>query len=80
MPNATQHRANYERESRQRTLSAIELHAQLAQIIAAGHGNRPVFIMDTDEGDGLTHARPLAQVFASEPYDGDLVWIITPPT
>lgn len=69
------HRANYERESKQKTLSAAELHKQLGAIIDAGLGDRPVFIM---ECDGLTHALPILSCFASEPYDGEVVWIIRP--
>lgn len=71
--NEATHRENYERESSQKTLSARELHAKLAAIIAAGNGDRPVFLMEVD---GLTHAVPIQDCFASEPYDGDLVWLI----
>lgn len=67
------HAANYERENKQKTLTASELLALIAEIVAKGHGERPVFIM---ECDGLTHAVPIAMCFASEPYDGDVVWII----
>lgn len=70
------HAANYERESKQKTLTADELLALLRGIIAEGHGARPVFLMECDRGDGLTHARPVTGCFASEPYDGKVVWLI----
>ena len=64
-----------ERESKQRTLTARELFMQLAQVVFDGHGNRPVFVMDCDQEDGLTHAVPIHSCMAAEPYDGEIVWI-----
>jgi hypothetical protein len=76
MVSETKHRANYERESNQKTMTAIELHAKLGEIIAAGKGARPIFRMDCDRGDGLTHAEPIGDCIASEPYDGEIVWLL----
>lgn len=70
-----QHRANYKRESKQQTLTAAELHVELGKVVAAGNGARPVFFMDCDQGDGLTHAVPITLAFASKPYDGEIVWL-----
>ena len=70
---AASHAENYKRESKQETLTAAQLHARLSAIIAAGHGARPVFIM---ECDGLTHAIPIKECFASEDYDGEIIWLI----
>jgi hypothetical protein len=73
---------NYERESVQETLTACELHKLLAEVIAEGGGDRPVFIMSTHstkwpDADGLTHSIPIRECFASQPYDGDIVWLLT---
>lgn len=68
--------ANYERESAQETPTATQLHAHLSNLIAQGYGSRKVFLMRTGEGDGLTHADPIKMVFASEEYDGEIIWII----
>lgn len=73
--NATAHAENYERESKQKTLTAHELHALLTAVIADGHGARPVFMMRCE---GLTHADPITLCFASEPYDGEIVWLAGP--
>lgn len=75
--------ANYEAESAQKTLTAKELHAQLAEVIAEGNGDRPVFLMVTRTraaelgrlADGLTHAVPIKQCWSCEDYDGEHVWI-----
>jgi hypothetical protein len=75
MTDKAAHQAHYERESAQKTLSAAELHAKLAEVIAAGHGDRPVFIMVTGTGDGMTHADPIGDCFSGLPFDGDVVWI-----
>jgi hypothetical protein len=69
------HVENYERASRQKTFTALELKQHLDEIVARGQGNRPVFLMKTDTGDGLTHSSPITLCFASEPYDGELVWL-----
>lgn len=67
---------NYARESAQQTLTVKQLHAKLGALIVEGHGARKVFRMMTGVGDGLTHALPIAECFASEPYDGTIVWLI----
>lgn len=83
--NKAAHAANYARDSVQKSLSAAELHRELGEIIAAGHGDRRVFLMVTRQraqefgalADGLTHAVPLRDCFAADPdADGDIVWVI----
>lgn len=70
------HAANYERESKQETMTVRQLMAALQELDDNGYGERPVFRMLTGTGDGLTHALAIVECFESQPYDGDVVWLI----
>lgn len=55
-------------------LTAAQLRQLLDAVIAAGHGDRPVYYMG-ETPDGFTIGNSVQQCFASQPYDGEVVWL-----
>lgn len=73
--NRAAHQANYEHgvEKLKKALTVQQLHDITATAIAEGHGKRPCALMEVD---GFTMAHPIVQAFSSEPYDGEMFWLL----
>lgn len=78
------HALNYEREKahEKQTFTVDQLYERLGELRSQGYGHRPILRMETGrkvdgELDGLTHSHPVVDIFAAQPYDGEIVWMLT---
>lgn len=55
-------------------MKARELSERLSNIIKDGYGEREIKIMHVESG--ITQAASIEDCFVSQPYDGELIWII----
>lgn len=54
-------------------MKARELLAKLQELVAAGHGDLPVDVMQVE--DGVTFAQRITGCDRAHDYDGDRIWL-----